>query len=370
MYSSVPARDSGVPLVSVIVRSMARPSLAAALASLARQDHPAIEVLVVAAAGAAHPPVAEHAGAHAVRLVASDAPLSRAAAANAGLAAARGAWITFLDDDDELLPEHVSGLVRAHDEAPQADVVHCHARAVFANGRVERFGQPHATLELYDRNYLHLSTAIVRSSAAKACRFDDTLVVHEDWDFFLQLARDRRFHFVPRETFIWHADAGTSGAAGGVNQDDALFAHYRDQVYAKWTMERDALVDRVTAHLEPAQLKAQRGDYPAAEAHCRMALEVSQNDPWALNLLAMVKRSMGDLAAARAAQELAVAVRPNDAAFAHNLALLAIAQHDLARARECIDSALRIDPTFTPAQRLKSHLDRGGSAQQNAGNAH
>ena len=346
------------PLVSVIVRSMDRPTLRAALDSLAAQDYPAIEVLVVGASGPAHPPVPERLGPHAARLVPAFLPLTRPIAANLGLDAAQGRWITFLDDDDLFLPGHVSGLVRAHAEGPDAEVVHAYARATFADGHVERFGQPHATLELFDRNYLHLSAAIFRRGLIDAgCRFDETLDVHEDWDFFIQLAQRTRFHFVPAETFIWHADAGSSGAGGGSNQDDARFAHYRERVYAKWTPQRDALVDRVTAMLQAAQREAQRGNAAAAEAHCRAALGVSENDPWALNLLAMLKRSSGDLREARALQELAVAVRPRDAALAHNLALLCRAGRDTEEALRWVRRALAIDPTFAPSLQLQAELE-------------
>lgn len=82
--------------VSVIVRSMARPTPGAALASIASPDYPEIEVLVVAALGATHPAVGERCGVHRPGLVVSDVALPRAIAANAGLAAARGDWITFL----------------------------------------------------------------------------------------------------------------------------------------------------------------------------------------------------------------------------------------------------------------------------------
>jgi tetratricopeptide (TPR) repeat protein len=355
--ASVLPEGSRQPLVSVIVRSMDRPTLRTALDAIAAQDHPAIEVLVVAACGPAHPSVPESIGAHPARLIASGQPLARAAAANAGLDAARGEWITFLDDDDLILPQHVSGLVRAHAEAPDAGAVHGYARALFASGRSERFGQPHATLELFDRNYLHLSTAIFRRDLAGAgCRFDETLDVHEDWDFFIQLAQHTRFHFVDRETFVWHADAGSSGAGGGANQDDARFAHYRERVYAKWTPERDALVDDVTRSLELAAQAAREQDYDTSERHCREALARSQNDPWALNMLAMVERARGRIDAARTLQELAVAVRPGDAGLVHNLALLHLARQDRAAAAACAERALAIDATFAPALRLRAQL--------------
>src|SRR6476659_1759182 len=116
------------PLVSVIVRSVGRLSLETALASIALQDNCRIEVLVVAASGGEHPSVPTRAGPHLVRLVASAVPLTRPIAANAGLDAASGDWITFLDDDDRLLPGHISGLVQAA-ERHSAKVVHSFARA-------------------------------------------------------------------------------------------------------------------------------------------------------------------------------------------------------------------------------------------------
>src|SRR5438132_1033057 len=105
------AEGSASPLVSVIVRSMARPSLDATLASLAAQTHAPLEVVLVLASGPGHPVPPSHVGAHPVRVVTTGAPLARAPAANAGLDAAGGEWLTFLDDDDVFLPEHVSGLL-------------------------------------------------------------------------------------------------------------------------------------------------------------------------------------------------------------------------------------------------------------------
>jgi tetratricopeptide (TPR) repeat protein len=345
------------PRVSVIVRSMARPSLAAALQSIAVQDHPAVEVLVVAACGAAHPPVGPRCGAHAQRLVASGMPLPRPAAANAGLDAATGDWVTFLDDDDLLLPGHLSGLVAAHAAAPRAGVVYSYARAVFATGRVERFGQPWSRVQLFERNFIHLSTALVdRRLIAAGCRFDETLDVHEDWDFFIQLAERTPFHFVPVQTFQWNADAGTSGAGGGADRDDAKFAAFRDRVYAKWMQARDALVDRVAPLLQSAAAAARSGDLAGAEAACRSALAASPNDPWALNVLAMVFRSAGRMADARSAQELAVAVRPQDPAIVYNLALLYRALGETAGARRCAQRALALAPDFAPAQALLAAL--------------
>ena len=311
------------PLVSIVVRSMARPSLGDALASIAAQDYERIETIVVAACGAAHPPPPPAAGRHRVRFVAGDAPRTRPQAANAGLDAAQGDWITFLDDDDVFLPTHVSGLVEAQRNAGDCLVVHTLARATFRDGSVQTVGQPFAPIELYERSFISLSVAIFsRELVARGCRFDEALEMLQDWDFFIQCAQHTRFHFEPRQTFEWRADVGSSGAGGGVNQNDARFAMFRDRVYAKWERQYNALVDGVAARLADADKRAKAGDRAGAEAVCREVLAQSQNDPYALNLLAMLQRSAGRLDDAIATQRLACAVRPNDASLAHNLALL------------------------------------------------
>jgi len=354
---SEPKSATGPDSVSVIVRSTARPSLGAALASIATQDHPRIEVVVVAASGPNHPALPDRCGPHPLRIVPCALKLNRPAAANAGLDAATGDWITFLDDDDVLLPGHLSGLMAARLAAPDAGVIHCWARAVFADGSVERFGQPFSLTQLYERNFLSLSTAVFeRTLAERGCRFDEALAIHEDWDMFLQLAQHTTFHFVQRATFQWHADAGGSGAGGGANHDGATFARYRDLVYAKWASHRDALIDRVVPLLRAAAECARQGDHATAEGRCRDALAISPNDPWALNLLASVQRAAGRGPEARRTQELAVAVRHQDPALVFNLALLCRAQGDIAMARRCCDRALALDADFTPARKVRAEL--------------
>ncbi len=346
------------PQVSIIVRSTSRPTLPDALASIAIQDYPHIEVIVIGASGPLHPAPPDSAGPHPLRFVSGERSLSRPAAANAGLDAARGEWITFLDDDDVFLPGHIAGLVAAQRGADVARVVHSLARVRFADGGAQLFGHPFSSLELYERSYIHLSTALVsRALVALGCRFDETLDMHEDWDFFLQCAQHGGFHFVPRQTFEWHADLGTSGAGGGGNQDDARFALYRDRVYAKWRVQREALIDRVAPILHEAAAHANRGDLGSAQSRARDVLAVSPNDPWALNLIAMIQRSTGRLAEADATQTLAVAVRPDDASLVYNLGLISRARGNVDRARNCAQRALQLAPNHAAASKLLAELD-------------
>jgi hypothetical protein len=361
---SVPQRDpapmeggSATPAVSVVVRSSSRPTLGAALASIAAQDYPRIETVVVAASGAAHPAPPASAGAHSLRFVASTVALTRPQAANAGVDAASGDWITFLDDDDLFLPGHVTGLVAAATRGAGARVVYSLARARMADGSVQPWGQPFALQQLYERNFIHLAAALFsRDLLRDGCRFDEAFEIMQDWDFFLQCAQRTRFHFEPLATFEWHADAGSSGAAGNANHDDERFAAFRDRVYAKWQSARDALVDRVTAELEAATVSARGGDLAAAEARCRAVLEFSQNDPFALNVLGMVLRNAGRLDDARRVQELACAVRPGDPSLLYNLALVCRQQGDIVAAWVRAREVTEIAPGFVPARRLVAEL--------------
>jgi tetratricopeptide (TPR) repeat protein len=343
--------------VSVIVRSMARPTLGDALRDLAAQRDVAAEVVVVAACGLSHPDVPPACGRHAVRLVRSDARLARAAAANAGLDAATGRWITFLDDDDRIAPEHLAGLLAGARDAPQARVITSLATVVYADGRTDRIGGPFSLAELFERNFIHLSSALVaRELVDEGCRFDETLEVLEDWEFMLQLAQRAAVHFVPVATFSWNAEAGDSGAGRGANQDAARFAANRDRVYAKWRAAREALAARVEPLLARAVALAQAHRLAEADAACNQALAISVNDPFALNVRAMVLREAGRLDDARRVQAHACAVRPDHGGFVYNLALLDVAAGDLEAARRHARRAVRLEPAFEPARSLATKL--------------
>ena len=151
-----------------------------------------------------------------MRLVASEQRLPRPRPPTPASRRQRGTWITFLDDDDRFEPDHLAGLLAAAREVPQARVITSYAKAVFRDGHVEWVGQPFSLAQLYERNFIHLSSAIfARELVDDGCRFDESLEILEDWDFMLQLAQRAAFHFVPLRSFRWNADSGDSGAGGG-----------------------------------------------------------------------------------------------------------------------------------------------------------
>jgi hypothetical protein len=343
--------------VSVIVRSVGRPTLARTLASIALQRDVSLEVLLVAASGPAHPPP-PGTGAHPLRFIASPVPLARAAAANAGLDAADGKWITWLDDDDEWLAGHLRGLLDAAAAQPSAGVVHSLA-SVRIDGEPDRsFGHPLAVSELYEENFLHPSTALVaREHVAGGCRCDESLQMHEDWDWFLQCAQRAKFHFVRQQTFVWHAGIGDSGAGAGRNIDVAALRRSTAPVHAKWAAARARLQATLAPLHEHARSAVARGEWAQAAADIRAALALNPNDPDALALMAAVERASDRLAEAQAALALASLVRPYDATLVYNLALICRERGDRAKVRDCALRLGRMAQRDPRAAALRDQLD-------------
>lgn len=225
--------------VSVLVRSMARPSLGDALASVAAQTHRPIEVVVVNAAGAAHPALPSGDKDLCFRLVDPGQPLARAAAANQALLAAHGRWLLFLDDDDSLDPDHIQRLLTALHQHPGARIVHTGVRMVDADGHVrEVLDEPVDAHRLWLANRLAIHAVLFdRGLVDEGLRFDETLAVYEDWDFWFQTARRERFWHLPGTSATYRL-VGSSGASA--THDAAVSHALRQPFYDKWWRQLDA----------------------------------------------------------------------------------------------------------------------------------
>ena len=228
----------GTALVSVIVRSMDRPSLAAALDSVVLQTYRPIELVVVNALGQGHRPLPQRCGGLPVVAVAAPdgQPLLRAQAANRGLAAAAGQLLLFLDDDDLLLPDHVSRLaaaLRARSEAPAAFADVAQGRLQGGNWQpVPCFDAGFAPVRLLLENYLPIHGVMFRRTLPGAApRFDEDFDLFEDWDFWLQLAEHGAFVHVPGVSARYLV---SDGQQSDVFTGSAAAQAARDRLVEKW----------------------------------------------------------------------------------------------------------------------------------------
>ena len=261
------AQPTAAPVVTTIVRSMGRPLLADAVESILAQDYSPIETLVVDATGGRHPPLPEAWVARGVRLVNLGRPLARPKAANAGLDAATGTMLGFLDDDDTFDSNHVSTLMRHYNPMKPLQVIYAGARVIDDQGRVERLlHHPFNPIMLMVHMYIQTGAALFsRGFLALGCRFDESLDVAEDWDFWIQLSQYATFVRAEAVTVNYRAALGTSGTGVGPNTDGATFAPMVGRVLEKWKARRDALWNPVQVMLAEARRALENGDHARAQ---------------------------------------------------------------------------------------------------------
>jgi tetratricopeptide (TPR) repeat protein len=313
------------PLVSILIRSMDRPTLDRALDSAAGQSWPNLELVVIAACGAGHRPLPLRYRERPLRLILPepDRQLDRPSAANLALDSARGQWLNFLDDDDELLPEHLATLLTAPRQ-PSERVLYSRAAVLDADGKLSGHSGVagfHAQLAFQNRAALH-ATLIHRSLVDDGARFDPAFAVFEDRDFMIACATRTEFRFVDAVTCRWHAHIGQSGLGHGDNAAREQEAHYLPLLQAKWQEPFARWLAEPQAQLFLGQHHLRHSGPEQALPYLEAALQRLPDDVNALNLCGMAHFGLDHLDRAEALLARAVARLPGHPALARNLQLI------------------------------------------------
>lgn len=251
-YSKI---DHG-PRVSVIVRTRDRPDLLAeALASLAASTYHRLEVVVVNDAG--RPPALPEDYPLELRLVDLTEHGGRAVAANAGIEAASGEYVAFLDDDDLVDPEHFAVLVGlvagagvrvAYTDAA-VGVYELSSEPAAGTGWIRREKRlPYSRdfdgdLLLFD-NFIPFNTLLIdRQLLTEVGPVDESLPFFEDWDLLIRLAERTVFHHCPRVTCEYRHFRGSGHhILADQPRQRADFLEVKARVLDKHATRRDALV--------------------------------------------------------------------------------------------------------------------------------
>ncbi len=218
-----PSARRETPLVSVLVRTTGRPGmLREALASIARQTYPAVEVVVVEdGPAAAEAMIAREFGGLRVTYRATGSRIGRCAAGNLALSLARGAYLVFLDDDDLLYADHLETLVAAVQREGTlaayalAREVPTEVESLDPYRYTERWADAHVVHRqafsrplLWHHNYMPIQTVLFhRSLYERLGGFDVDLENLEDWNLWTRYSLEHPFAFAPKETSLYRVPA-------------------------------------------------------------------------------------------------------------------------------------------------------------------
>jgi len=262
-------------LVSVIVRTKDRTDcLSKAIKSVADQSFPNIELVVVNDGGENIADILADNKKGAIRelkYLNFEKNQGRVNAANAGLQAAKGDFLIFLDDDDWFGNTHIEGLANSLSDEQEVSIVYSSVTCVelIDDKWVEHsiFDYPFDPVRLLVENYIPIHSALFSRSILDAgCRFDTEFDRLEDWDFWLQASAVSDFKHVKQNTAFYRK---SQDSGFGVKQDQVEDNRFRMAIYRKWSGRWNdesllSLMDRARSYPELehlSELCSQRAEH-------------------------------------------------------------------------------------------------------------
>lgn len=226
--------------------------LPVALDSALAQTLAGVEVIVVDDGSTDDTPAVLSRYAHRVRVI-RQANRGLAAARNAGLAVARGTYVSFLDADDVVMPTKLAEQVALLEASPAVGWTYCDVLIeTVATGQEtrasERFGYSGRTLdgwlfpELIHGNFIPAIAPLIRRGALdSAGGFDDRLTALEDWDLWLRLSLVAEARYSPAVLVRYRVHPG------GMSEDRSRMDKNRFRVLDKLCRTRPAAVQGLGA---------------------------------------------------------------------------------------------------------------------------
>jgi len=224
--------------VSVVIPTRGRPALLArALRSALGQTYRQLEVIVVVdGPDAETEELLRGYPDERLRWLVNAEPMGAAAARNRGVEEARGAWIAFLDDDDEWLPRKLERQLALVDDDAADVVVSCRIiTRTPAGDYVEPKHSPRPDEDLseylFSRRRLVTRGGRIQTSAlltsrelALRVRWDPALRRYQDTDWILRAsAAGARLLIAPETLSIWHVEE-RRGSIGTRHAQDWRYA--------------------------------------------------------------------------------------------------------------------------------------------------
>jgi glycosyltransferase involved in cell wall biosynthesis len=204
------------PLVSVIITTRNRAALLReALESVLKAEKKGFTTEIIVVDDGSTDNTAEVIKAYPVHYIATGGGLGIARARNTGLAAAKGDFITILDDDDLWLPNNISDQLALFKQHPEYGAVHGRIKLMSYEG--QPFGEPFPAGILNSGWILdslltympQVGSMLVKASAVKEVGgLDPSLFGDTDWDWFLAIAQKYPIGRVENEVILFRQRHG------------------------------------------------------------------------------------------------------------------------------------------------------------------
>ncbi len=193
---------SDKPLVSVVIPTYNRPeALRRAISSVLSQKGVELDIIVVDDASDLDMS-GELAGYPQVTYLRNEKNMGGGYARNRGIEAARGAFISFLDDDDEFYDGKLQKQVQkfAESSIDSLGIVTCHVRDLRSGKEVilknsYKGDIYHKSLERYTAKMTH-SFLFKTEAVKKIGGFDTTLPSNQEYDLIIRLSKNYKIDFV------------------------------------------------------------------------------------------------------------------------------------------------------------------------------
>ena len=192
------------------------------------------------------------------------------AARNAGIAEARGAYLAFQDSDDEWHGQKLARQLNALHAHPEAAVVYSDMHRRANDGRLMYLRSPtivrgrltNPETHFWQSYMLAMQPALVRRECVGDLWFDERLVMFEDLDFYLRLARRCEFFHMKEPLVTYFETQGlTTNRSKEFTARRQLVRKYRGALLARDpaflvretvnTLLRRSLMPIVNRHLTP-----------------------------------------------------------------------------------------------------------------------
>jgi glycosyl transferase family 2 len=224
--------EADAPAVSVVLTTFNRSALLGrAIESVLAQTLDDFELIVVDDCSTDDTPiVVSRIDDSRVSFIRHETNLGLASARNSGIGRARGKFVCFLDDDDELLPEKLSAQTRAFDEERDPDRVLIWTQAVVDDGissnvvprRPLREREPLSEYLMCGEGALPIHSLMVTRKLVQETMFASGERRFEDYSWLLGLeARGVKFVLLERPLIVWHAELRRTRLSRSISFEEA-----------------------------------------------------------------------------------------------------------------------------------------------------